>query len=311
MKRFGISSLLLLASLLRPAATDAQIYAKLNGLYALVGVVNPAVEFRLTDHSAFQTEFVYSPWKSINVDGQSKPMHFGIFLNEYRYYFRGYARGWYVGGNAGMMAFRMSKPYIENWGIHLENRYSKGYGFMFGACAGYERIFRKRWVFDVFFGWSWMTSFYNGYDLDGRTQMEPHRPVQPLHPDPFNGSSEWYPNKIGISIGIRIYDPELHRQRSETRRLRPAAPHRTGKRRPPTAVLECRVPYRPRPEACQNDSPDLPKRAPRLPKSVWHINCWNPPPKTEKRIGAAMRTYGCRPEPQQREFFNECQTKNS
>ena len=110
MKRFGISSLLLLASLLRPAATDAQIYAKLNGLYALVGVVNPAVEFRLTDHSAFQTEFVYSPWKSINVDGQSKPMHFGIFLNEYRYYFRGYARGWYVGGNAGMMAFRMSKP---------------------------------------------------------------------------------------------------------------------------------------------------------------------------------------------------------
>ena len=223
MKRFGISSLLLLASLLRPAATDAQIYAKLNGLYALVGVVNPAVEFRLTDHSAFQTEFVYSPWKSINVDGQSKPMHFGIFLNEYRYYFRGYARGWYVGGNAGMMAFRMSKPYIENWGIHLENRYSKGYGFMFGACAGYERIFRKRWVFDVFFGWSWMTSFYNGYDLDGRTQMEPHRPVQPLHPDPFNGSSEWYPNKIGISIGIRIYDPELHRQRSETRRLRKAA----------------------------------------------------------------------------------------
>ena len=165
MKRFGISSLLLLASLLRPAATDAQIYAKLNGLYALVGVVNPAVEFRLTDHSAFQTEFVYSPWKSINVDGQSKPMHFGI----------------------------------------------------------YERIFRKRWVFDVFFGWSWMTSFYNGYDLDGRTQMEPHRPVQPLHPDPFNGSSEWYPNKIGISIGIRIYDPELHRQRSETRRLRKAA----------------------------------------------------------------------------------------
>ena len=223
MKRFGISSLLLLASLLRPAATDAQIYAKLNGLYALVGVVNPAVEFRLTDHSAFQTEFVYSPWKSINVDGQSKPMHFGIFLNEYRYYFRGYARGWYVGGNAGMMAFRMSKPYIENWGIHLENRYSKGYGFMFGACAGYERIFRERWVFDVFFGWSWMTSFYNGYDLDGRTQMEPHRPVQPLHPDPFNGSSEWYPNKIGISIGIRIYDPELHRQRSETRRLRKAA----------------------------------------------------------------------------------------
>ena len=187
MKRFGISSLLLLASLLRPAATDAQIYAKLNGLYALVGVVNPAVEFRLTDHSAFQTEFVYSPWKSINVDGQSKPMHFGIFLNEYRYYFRGYARGWYVGGNAGMMAFRMSKPYIENWGIHLENRYSKGYGFMFGACAGYERIFRERWVFDVFFGWSWMTSFYNGYDLDADGAAPPRTTAAPRSPQRFVG----------------------------------------------------------------------------------------------------------------------------
>ena len=310
MKRFGISSLLLLASLLRPAATDAQIYAKLNGLYALVGVVNPAVEFRLTDHSAFQTEFVYSPWKSINVDGQSKPMHFGIFLNEYRYYFRGYARGWYVGGNAGMMAFRMSKPYIENWGIHLENRYSKGYGFMFGACAGYERIFRKRWVFDVFFGWSWMTSFYNGYDLDGRTQMEPHRPVQPI---PSTVRRSGIPTRSASRSASVSTIPSCtgSEAKPDVRARRPAAPHRTGKRRPPTAVPECRVPYRPRPEACQNDSPNLPKRAPRLPKSVWHINCWNPPPKTEKRIGAAMRPYGCRPEPQQREFFNECQTKNS
>ena len=176
MKRFGISSLLLLASLLRPAATDAQIYAKLNGLYALVGVVNPAVEFRLTDHSAFQTEFVYSPWKSINVDGQSKPMHFGIFLNEYRYYFRGYARGWYVGGNAGMMAFRMSKPYIENWRLKFENRYCKGYGMMIGLCAGYEYQFGERWLLDADVGWAWMDSHYNGYSFDGEIDMNPHRP---------------------------------------------------------------------------------------------------------------------------------------
>jgi len=217
-KYLGMLSLLALVPLLRPAAAEAQIYAKLNGLYALAGILNPSVEFRLGDRSAFQTEFVYSPWKSVNLDGQSKPMHFGIFMNEYRRYFRGYARGWYVGGNVGMMAFRMSKPYIEDWGIHLENRYSKGYGFMFGACIGYERIFRERWVFDFFFGWSWMTSYYNGYDLDGRTQMEPHRPVQPQHPDPFNGSSEWYPNKIGVSIGIRICDPQRREQRREARR---------------------------------------------------------------------------------------------
>ena len=217
MKRFGISSLLLLASLLRPAATDAQIYAKLNGLYALVGVVNPAVEFRLTDHSAFQTEFVYSPWKSINVDGQSKPMHFGIFLNEYRYYFRGYARGWYVGGNAGMMAFRMSKPYIENWRLKFENRYCKGYGMMIGLCAGYEYQFGERWLLDAYVGWAWMDSHYNGYSFDGQVDMYPHRPVQPEHPDPFNGSSEWYPNKIGVSIGYRIFTPRNKQRTADVR----------------------------------------------------------------------------------------------
>ena len=188
------------ASLLRPAATDAQIYAKLNGLYALVGVVNPAVEFRLTDHSAFQTEFVYSPWKSINVDGQSKPMHFGIFLNEYRYYFRGYARGWYVGGNAGMMAFRMSKPYIENWRLKFEDRYCKGYGMMFGLAFGYEYKFKERWLLDAYLGWAYMASWYNGYSLDGQIDMNPHRPVPPEHPDPWNGSAEWLPNKIGLLI---------------------------------------------------------------------------------------------------------------
>lgn len=223
MKRFGKSALTLFAALFVAANGEAQIYAKLNGLYALVGVVNPAVEFRLTDHSAFQTEFVYSPWKSIRVDGTSKPMHFGIFLNEYRYYLRGFASGWYVGGHAGMMAFRMSKPYLDGWSLRLENRYSKGYGFLLGACAGYERIFRQRWAVDVFVGWSWMTSYYNGYDLDGRTQMNPHRPVQPLHPDPFNGSSEWYPDKLGVSIGLRIYDPQLRKIRSEARRMRKTA----------------------------------------------------------------------------------------
>ena len=52
-----------------------------------------------------------------------------------------------------------------------------------------------------------MDSHYNGYSFDGEIYMHPHRPVQPEHPDPFNGSSEWYPNKIGVSIGYRIFKP--------------------------------------------------------------------------------------------------------
>lgn len=182
---------------------EAQTYVKLNGLYALVGVINPAVEFTISPKSTFQAEIVVSPWKSI------KGYHalFGIFMGEYRRYFKEHNHGWYLGANVGMMAFDMSKPYMDGWSIKLEERYSKGYGFMIGLCAGYEYVFRERWVLDAYLGWAWMSSFYNGYSFDGEVDMNPHRPVQPEHPDPFNGSSEWYPNKLGLSIGYRIFNP--------------------------------------------------------------------------------------------------------
>lgn len=184
---------------------NAQIYAKLNGLYACVGVINPQVEFRLTNHSTFQTEIVYSPWESI----KEHPFHFGIFMNEYRYYFKEHNRGFYLGGNVGMMAFKMSKPHLSNGRVEFQNRYCKGYGFMFGALLGYEHRFCGRWIVDAFFGYSFMHSTYNGYSLDHEIDLYPHRPEwkQPPSPDPLNHSAEWMPNKIGVSIGYLIFDP--------------------------------------------------------------------------------------------------------
>lgn len=100
-------------------------------------------------------------------------------MGEYRRYFKEHNRGWYLGANIGMQAFDLSKPYIENWKLKFENRYSKGYGFMIGLCVGYEHIFRERWVLDAYFGWSWMSSFYNGYSMDGKIDMNPgHRRTQ-------------------------------------------------------------------------------------------------------------------------------------
>lgn len=203
-----IAASLLLTLLVLPRTNLAQTWVKLNGLYALVGVINPAVEFAISPHSTMQAEIVISPWKSI---GGYHTM-FGILMGEYRYYFKSHNRGWYVGGNLGMMAFDLSKPYLDGWSIKLEDRYSKGYGFMIGACVGYEYIFRERWMLDVYLGWAWMDSHYNGYSFDGQIEMNPNRPVQPKYPDPFNGSSEWYPNKIGLSIGYRIINPDKHRE---------------------------------------------------------------------------------------------------
>ena len=204
----NIAKLLLLLALRVCGArqAQAQTYAKLNGLYALVGGINPAFEFTLSPKSTFQTELVISPWKEVGSNG--KHMLFGIFMNEYRRYFRQHNDGWYLAGNVGMMAFDMSKPEFRSGKLRLEDRYCKGYGMMIGLCVGYEHQFGERWLLDAFFGWAWMDSHYNGYSFDGEIDMNPHRPVQPKHPDPFNGSSEWYPNKIGVSIGYRIFQPK-------------------------------------------------------------------------------------------------------
>ena len=47
--------LLLLAPLAGPQRAAAQGYVKLNALYALVGVVNPSVEFAISPKSTLQT----------------------------------------------------------------------------------------------------------------------------------------------------------------------------------------------------------------------------------------------------------------
>ena len=199
--RFGACALLF--TLLGTQHALPQGYVKLNALYAALGVINPAVEFAITPKSALQTDIVISPWKSIN----GKHMNFAIFMGEYRRYFKAHNDGWYLGANIGMMAFDMTKPFIKDWKLQFEDRYCKGYGMMIGLCVGYEYRFRERWLVDAYFGWAWMDSHYNGYSFEGETDMYPHRPEQPEFPDPFNGSSEWYPNKIGISIGYRIFQP--------------------------------------------------------------------------------------------------------
>lgn len=178
----------------------AQTYVKMNALYAAVGVINPSVEFVITPKSTFQSEFVISPWLSIG----DKHATFGMFINEYRRYFKESNNGWYVGGNIGLNIFDISKPYLDGFSIKVQDRYSKGYGFMFGGSVGYERKFCDRWILDAYFGFAWISSFYNGYNMDGTIQMSPNPPSQ----DPFNGSSEWMPNKIGISFGYLIFNPK-------------------------------------------------------------------------------------------------------
>ena len=78
--RFGLCIPACLFALFCSQQASPQGYVKLNVPYALVGVVNPAVEFAISPKSTLQTDIVISPWKSIN----EKHMLFAIFMGEYR-----------------------------------------------------------------------------------------------------------------------------------------------------------------------------------------------------------------------------------
>lgn len=180
----------------------AQIYAKINALYAVVGVVNPQVEGAISPHSSLVVDATYSPWRSIG----GKHAHFGIFQGEYRYYFREATKGWYISANAGIMGFDINKPRLFNGGlISLKETYSKGFGAMVGVGAGYQHHFAGRWVVDAYVAIDFVRSWYNGYKANGEIIMNPYGHENYTHPDPFNGSSEIMPIKAGVSIGYMIF----------------------------------------------------------------------------------------------------------
>ncbi|MBR4849464.1 MAG: DUF3575 domain-containing protein [Alistipes sp.] len=196
-----------------PAMAKSQVYTKLNLLYACAGIVNPQLEFVVGPHSSIVIDPTYSPWESI--DG--KHFHFGILQNEYRCYIKREAQGFYFSTHIGVQLFDITRPYPFSNGklVSWRGGFCRGFGAMFGLGIGYEHRFKERWVVDAYFAFDRMWSWYNGYDDDGKIQMYPRHQKEPPYPDPFNGSAEWLPSKIGLSIGYMIFDPQSSRRKAE------------------------------------------------------------------------------------------------
>ena len=102
MKRTVFILLALLS--LSVTSVTAQVYAKLNALYAAVGVINPSVEGAISEHSSFAIDATFSPWRSV----KGRKLFFGMFNGEYRYYIKGATEGFYGAVNAGGMGFAVS-----------------------------------------------------------------------------------------------------------------------------------------------------------------------------------------------------------
>ncbi len=183
MKKFILLTLAILSS----TSLMAQSYVKLNGVYALVGVINPSLEMPLSKKTTFNMEGVYSPWNSVG----GRPMHFGIFLNEVRFHTKENFNGWYIGASAGMLGFNMAKDDMKN---------CKGWGIIIGATTGYQWRVGKRMLIEAFVGYGWQHSWYTGLNkVTGEDIF-------------YNMSAEWMPYKIGVNIGYKFFDPERHRK---------------------------------------------------------------------------------------------------
>ena len=201
----------LFAALIIYGGADAQVYAKLNALYALGGVINPQVEAVISPHSSLAVEATFSPWRSVN----SRHLFFGMFGAEYRYYLKSATNGFYGAFYTGAMGFDINKPSFFKNGklLSFNTNYGKGFGLMVGLCAGYQYHFAERWSVDAFVGVAFMRSWYNGYRPDGTIVMDPQGHEEYLHPDPFNGSSEIMPFKAGVAIGYRLFNPKKFQSR--------------------------------------------------------------------------------------------------
>ena len=222
MKKKILFTIIAALAIAMPMGAKGQIYAKLNALYAVGGVINPQLEFVVGHHSSVSIDPMFSPYKSISI-GKYENIHalFGILQAEYRFYIKREAKGFYVSANAGMQAFDMTRPYLFNNGkiLSFEKGFGRGFGMMAGLGIGYSHHFKERWVVDAFFAFDRMWSWYNDYNADGSINLFPRHQREPKFPDPFNGSAEWLPSKIGVSIGYKIFDPSLPRKNGKERKI--------------------------------------------------------------------------------------------
>ena len=104
-------------------------------------------------------------------------------------------------------------------GRTFEEGFGRGFGLMAGIGIGYTPTFKERWVVDAFFAFDRMWNWYNDYLANGEINLFPRHQKEPKYPDPFNGSAEWLPSKIGVSIGYKIFDPSLPRKTAKQRRI--------------------------------------------------------------------------------------------
>lgn len=135
---------------------------KLSAAVAL-GVVNPAVEFRVHKYLTVSLEAFGCFWPTgfpiLNV-----PVTLGMAFLEGRYYPIEAFRGFFVGPNVGYGVFRMSKSIVPGYEGQYVGKYQVGSNFMAGFTIGYQFTVAKHWGIEISAGRGYQTTDYEGHE---------------------------------------------------------------------------------------------------------------------------------------------------
>lgn len=161
---------------------------------AVIGIVNPAVEFRLDKKWSMQLEGL-GIFAGNNFLGTGYPLQMGAFFVEGRYYFKQVFRGFFVAPNVGVGAFRLNKNILYKffgWSPDLDyeknkNSVQTGANLMAGLTLGYVHTFKKNPHWSVEINWSLGRQWarYEDHLFDENETPTGHVPV--------NGSAEYMP----------------------------------------------------------------------------------------------------------------------
>lgn len=173
---FSYSNFALAQSKISPMNTAVKLNAAV-----VVGVLNPAVEFRVHKYISLQMEVmgVFYPEKTLWSDA---PLTLGAAWLEARYYPVMALDGFFVGPNVGFGVFRLSKGAYPLYPNAYKNQYQVGSNFMAGLTLGYQLTFCKHWAVEVSFGGGYQLGVYEGHNKDNGSMYIG-----------LNKSAEWLP----------------------------------------------------------------------------------------------------------------------
>lgn len=156
---------------------------------AVLGIVNPSVEFRAHKNITVALEglgvFYHNGFAGI-ING---PAVLAMTFVEGRYYPVQSFRGFFVGPNVGFSVFNLTKGIHPAFWGQYSGQYQVGTNFMAGVTLGYAFTLTKHWGIEISLGGGYQMGFYEGhYSSDGSMYVG------------WNSSGEWLPYKAAVNI---------------------------------------------------------------------------------------------------------------